>query len=236
MKSILGKKIGMTQVFQPDGSVVPVTVIEAGPCWVTQIKTEAAEGYSAVQIGFGEVAAKLDGRAKDRKIERRLNKARRGHLGLLAPSAKHPTRKKLAVAVPALRVLREVRVDNTDEYQEGQKITVEVFQAGDRVDVIGTSKGKGWAGPIKRHHFHRQSKTHGASDRTRAQGSMGTTTTPGHTPKGKRMGGRMGNQRVTQQNLEVVVVDASRNLLAVRGSIPGAKGGVVMVRATNRKR
>ncbi|MBN1313227.1 MAG: 50S ribosomal protein L3 [Anaerolineae bacterium] len=233
IKGIIGKKVGMTQIFDEDGAVVPVTVIKAGPCWITQIKTLDADGYSAVQLGFEEIAANVtDEKARERKIERRLKKPVRGHLGLLKPDGEHPQRKKLAENVPALRHLREFRTEDLSGMQEGQQITVEVFEAGDYVDVVGTSKGKGFAGTIKRHHFHRQPKTHGASDRVRAPGSIGATTTPGRVMKGTRMAGRMGGERVTMQNLEVVVVDAERHLLAVRGSIPGAKGGLVTIQPT----
>ncbi len=235
VKGLIGKKVGMTQVFSEDGAVIPVTVIQAGPCWVTQVKTSETDGYLAVQLGFEEVAAGItDERQKSRKIERRLTKAARGHLGLLEASDKHPDRARrvLANPVPAVRHLREFRLDDEDaleDIEEGQKITVEVFEAGDRVDVVGTSKGKGFAGGIKRHGFNRQPKTHGQSDRERAPGSAGAGSTPGRVMKGKRNAGRMGNDRVTVQNLEVVVVDADRNLLAIKGSVPGAKGGLVLV-------
>ncbi len=209
MKGIIGKKLGMTQVFDADGKVTPVTVILAGPCFVTQIRSAEREGYSAVQLGFEEVAPeKLTGGA-------------RGHL----------QRRNL----PAMRYLREFRVKDID-VQEGQRLTVEVFTKGDRVDVVGTSKGRGFAGTIKRHHFHRQPTTHGASDRTRAPGSSSSTTTPGRVRNGTRRSGHMGSERVTTQNLEVVVVDLDRNLLAVKGSVPGAKGGLVIVKASVKAR
>jgi large subunit ribosomal protein L3 len=209
MKGIIGKKLGMTQVFDTDGKVTPVTVILAGPCFVTQIRSAEREGYSAVQLGFEEVAPdKLTGGA-------------RGHL----------QRRNL----PAMRYLREFRVKDID-VQEGQRLTVEVFAKGDRVDVVGTSKGRGFAGTIKRHHFHRQPTTHGASDRTRAPGSSSSATTPGRVRKGTRRSGHMGSERVTTQNLEVVVIDTERNLLAVKGSVPGAKGGLVIVKASVKAR
>lgn len=233
VKGIIGKKIGMTQVFEQDGSAVPVTVIQAGPCWVTQVKVEDTDGYTAVQIGYEEVGVGIDNEnARERKIERRLKKPQRGHLGLLKPDDKHPERKTFETPLPALRHLREFRVDETDNIEAGQKITVEVFKKGDRVDVVGTSKGKGFAGTVKRHGFGRGPKTHGQSDRERAPGSIGATSTPGRVFKGTRMAGRMGGNRVTSQNLEVVVVDPERNLLAVKGSVPGAKGGLVMVSPT----
>ncbi len=209
MKGIIGKKLGMTQVFDADGKVTPVTVILAGPCFVTQIRNTEREGYAAVQLGFEEVAPeKLTGGA-------------RGHL----------QRRNL----PAMRYLREFRVKDID-VQEGQRLTVEVFAKGDRVDVVGTSKGRGFAGTIKRHHFNRQPTTHGASDRTRAPGSSASATTPGRVRKGTRRSGHMGSDRVTTQNLEVVVVDTDRNLLAVKGSVPGAKGGLVIVKASVKAR
>jgi large subunit ribosomal protein L3 len=231
---IIGKKVGMTQVFDDDGRAIPVTVIQAGPCWVTQVKTVATDGYNAVQLGFSEVATDVeDEEARQRKVERRLTKAERGHLGLVEPSDKHPNRKTMAGSVPPLRYLREFRVEEPNGLEEGQQILVnEIFEPGARVDVSGVSKGKGFAGTIKRHNFHRGPKTHGQSDRERAPGSIGATSTPGRVFKGKRMSGRMGGERVTTLNLEVVVVDAERNLLAVKGSVPGAKGGLVTVRQT----
>jgi large subunit ribosomal protein L3 len=233
LKGIIGKKVGMTQVFSEDGAAIPVTVILAGPCWITQVKTEDKDGYSAVQLGFEEVAAGIDDEEKrERRVERRMTKPQRGHLGLLEPSTKHPERKRFANPVPPLRYLREFRVNDVDGFEEGQKITVEVFEEGERVDVVGTSKGKGFAGTIKRHNFKRQPKTHGQSDRERAPGSIGATSTPGRVFKGMRMAGRMGGNRVTSLNLEVVVIDADRNLLAVKGSVPGAKGGLVTVSPT----
>ena len=232
IKGIIGKKVGMTQIFDADGSVIPVTVIKAGPCWVTQVKTDEKDGYAAVQLGFEEVGAGLDDKVRAKQVEKKLSKPERGHLGLLESGDNKP-RKQFAEAVPALRHLREFDLDSADGVAEGQKVTVEVFARGDRVDVVGTSKGKGFAGTIKRHHFNRQPKTHGASDRTRAPGSSSSTTTPGHVKKGQRMAGRMGGDRVTTQNLEVVVVDAERHLLAIRGSVPGARGGLVLIRQTS---
>ena len=209
MKGIIGKKVGMTQVFDTDGKVTPVTVIQAGPCFVTQVRRAESDGYTAVQLGFDEVRPD------------RLAGGERGHL----------QKRNL----PTLRYLREFRVKEID-VQEGQRLTVDVFATGDRVDVVGTSKGRGFAGSIKRHHFNRQPTTHGASDRTRAPGSSSSTTTPGRVRKGTRRSGRMGNDRVTTQNLEVVVVDTERNLLAVKGSVPGAKGGLVIIKASIKAR
>lgn len=211
MKGIIGKKVGMTQVFDDQGNAVPVTVIQAGPCHVTQIRTRDKEGYVAVQLGFWETKPE------------RLTKGQMGHL----------KRNNL----PALRVLREFRIKEGDaDVKEGDKITVETFAKGERVDVVGTSKGRGFAGAIKRHGFNRQPKTHGQSDRERAPGSVGQRSFPGRTLKGQRMAGRMGNERVTTQNLEVVVVDAARNLLAIRGSVPGHKNGIVIVKPSVKAR
>jgi large subunit ribosomal protein L3 len=209
MKGIIGKKVGMTQVFDADGKVVPVTVLRAGPCFVTQVRNAERDGYTAVQLGFEEVAPD------------RLAGGERGHLQ--------------GRNMPALRYLREFRVRDID-VEEGQRLTVDVFAKGDRVDVVGISKGRGFAGTIKRHHFNRQPTTHGASDRTRAPGSSSSTTTPGRVRKGTRRSGHMGSDRVTTQNLEVVVVDAERNILAVKGSVPGAKGGLVIVKASVKAR
>jgi len=198
-EGLLGQKVGMTRLFDERGEVVPVTVIEAGPCYVTQIKTVEKDGYNAIQLGFGEA--------------RRLNKPRAGHLK----------------GLPALRYLRELRTDDIDRYELGQVLDVSVFEVGDSVDVIGTSKGRGFAGTIKRYGFHRQPQSHGASDRVRAPGSAGPMG-PGHVIKGKRMPGHMGNVRVSVQNLRVVLVDPERNLLAVRGGAPGAPKGLLFIR------
>jgi large subunit ribosomal protein L3 len=211
MKGIIGKKLGMTQVFDDNGNAVPVTVIEAGPCFVTQVRNGEKDGYTAIQLGFSEAKPQ------------RLTKGELGHL----------KRNNL----PALRYLREFRLrDGEVDVAEGAEVKVDVFAKGERVDVIGTSKGRGFAGTIKRHHFHRQPKTHGASDRERAPGSVGSTTTPGRTYPGQRMAGRMGNDRVTAENLEVIVVDAERNLLAVRGSVPGANDGIVIIKPARVRR
>jgi large subunit ribosomal protein L3 len=217
MKGILGKKIGMTQIFDERGEVVPVTVIEAGPCYVTQKKTVERDGYAAVQLGFGEV------------LERRLTHGQRGHLGLI-PGSREKKRRQLASEVPPLRYLREIRGEGAQAYEEGQKIDVGVFVAGDRVDVVGDSKGRGMAGVVKRHHFRGGPRTHGQSDRLRAPGSIGAGTTPGRVYKGMRMAGRMGAERVTVSNLEVVMVDPERNLLVVKGSVPGARNGLLIIK------
>jgi len=217
MKGIIGKKVGMTQIFDEDGQVIPVTVIQAGPCYVTQIRTEENDGYTAVQLGFEELPSKRNGNS-------RLTKPKRGHL------------KRNGMDLPDLRYLREFRVRELD-VEEGQKLTIaDAFEKGERVDVVGTSKGRGFAGTVKRHGFNRQPKTHGQSDRERAPGSIGATSTPGRVFKGMRMAGRMGGERVTVQNLEVVVVDAEKHLLAVRGSVPGAKGGILLIKPSRKMR
>ncbi len=217
MKGIIGKKVGMTQIFDEKGQVIPVTVIQAGPCYVTQIRTEDKDGYLAVQLGFEELPPKRNG-------DSRLTQPKRGHL------------KRNGMDLPDLRYLREFRVRSLD-VAEGQKLSAaDVFQAGDRIDVVGTSKGRGFAGTIKRHNFNRGPKTHGQSDRERAPGSIGSTTTPGRVLKGQRMAGHMGSERVTVKNLEVVVVDADQNLVAVRGSVPGAKGGILLLKETRKGR
>lgn len=199
LEGIIGRKLGMTQVFRDNGKVESVTVIEAGPCAVTQIKTESKEGYSAVQLGFG--AAK------------RLNSAEKGHLK----------------DVGLFKHLREFRVDATEDVKVGDKVDVSVFEPGERVNVIGISKGKGFAGVVKRHHFAGGPKTHGQSDRHRHPGSIGSTTTPGHLIKGLRMAGHMGSQRVKALRLEVIKADAERNLLLVKGAVPGPSDGLVMI-------
>lgn len=216
MKGIIGKKVGMTQVFGDDGQAIPVTVIQAGPCYVTQIRTAENDGYMAVQLGFEERPLKRNGSS-------RLNKPQLGHL------------KRNGLDLPDLRYLREFRTKEVD-VEEGQRLTADVFAQGDRIDVVGTSKGRGFAGTIKRHNFNRQKKTHGQSDRERAPGSIGATSSPGRVLKGTRMGGRMGGERVTVQNLEVVVVDADKNLLAVRGSVPGSKGGILLIKESRKNR
>lgn len=202
MKGIIGKKAGMTQIFDDTGEVTPVTVIEAGPCYVTQIKTKTKDGYEAVQLGFGEA--------------KRLNRPQRGHL---------------PKGVPDLRYLGEVKVDDISAYEIGQKIDAGVFSVGDLVDVTGISKGKGFAGAMKRHGFSGGPATHGQSDRARAPGSIGATSTPGRVFKGKRMPGHMGSRRTTVLNLKVAMVDPERNLLVVKGAVPGAKGGLVTIKS-----
>lgn len=211
MKGMIGKKVGMTQVFDEQGTVIPVTVIQAGPCYVTQVRLADRDGYIAVQLGYGETKPK------------NLTRGQLGHLQ--------------KADLPALHHLREFRIQNGADIavEEGQEIKVDVFDKGEMVDVIGVSKGRGHSGTIKRHGFARGPKTHGQSDRMRSPGSIGMCAAPGRTLKGKRMAGRMGNDRVTIQNLELVVVDAEKHLLAVKGSIPGAKGSIVMIKPAKKK-
>ena len=214
MKGILGKKVGMTQIFDDRGEVIPVTVIEAGPCFVSQVKTTERDGYSAVQLGFEEVKAKR----------------------LTRPQLQHLQKSN----VPALRYLREFRMNPDDVsrqgFEEGKRVTVDIFAAGEFVDVTGTSKGRGFAGVVKRHGFAGGPKTHGQSDRHRAPGSIGACYTPGRVFKGKRMPGRMGGERVTVQGLKVELVDPERNLLIVRGAVPGAKDGLVLIQEARKTR
>jgi large subunit ribosomal protein L3 len=191
----------MTQVFDDTGRVVPVTVIQAGPCWVTQVKTQDADGYDAIQVGFEE--------------SRRINSPERGHLA--------------KAGTPMLRHVREWRVTDPASFAVGQRLDVSLFTPGERVHVIGTSKGKGFQGVMKRHGFHGGQKTHGQSDRPRAPGSIGSGTTPGRVLKGLRMAGKMGNARVTVRNLVVVRADTDRNLLLVRGAVPGPREALIMV-------
>ncbi len=202
-KGLIGKKIGMTQIFDETGVAHPVTLIEAGPCYVTQVRFPENEGYAAVQLGFEE--------AKPKRITG-------GELGHLKKND-----------LPPLRFLREFRL-KSHEYNVGDKVTVDVFVVGERVDVIGTSKGKGFAGVVKRYHFKGHFETHGTSDRVRAPGSSGSTTTPGRVYKGTRRAGHMGHERVTAQGLKVVFVDIERNLIGLRGAVPGPRGGLVMIK------
>lgn len=201
IQSLMGKKLGMTQIFDDTGQAVPVTVLKVGPCVITQLRTPERDGYQAVQIGFEE--------------SKRLNSPDRGHQKAASSSMRH---------------LREVRADDISGYEVGQVIDCSLFTAGDKVDVTATSKGKGFAGVVKRHGFAGGPKTHGQSDRHRAPGSIGSSATPGRVFKGMRMAGRMGNERTTVQNLTIERVDAEKNLLLIRGSVPGANESLVIVR------
>ena len=200
LRGFLGKKIGMSQIFRDNGESVPVTVIQAGPCAVTQVKSKETDGYNAVQLGFGAT--------------KNLNKPERGHLKNSDP-VKH---------------LREVKADNLQDYSIGQQISVDIFDVGEKIDIIGTTKGKGFAGTMKRHGFGGGPRTHGQSDRGRAPGSIGGGTTPGKVYKGLKMSGHMGNERVTVKNLEIVKIDQDRNLLVVKGGVPGAPNGLLVIR------
>lgn len=202
MNGILGRKIGMTQVFDDNGMFIPVSVVEAGPVYVTQIKTVETDGYNAIQVGF-----------EDQKAHR-LNKPQKGHLAKSGVGAK--------------RILREFRVDSVEGFELGQEITCSSFADGQLVDVTGTSKGKGTEGPIRRWNQSRGPETHG-SKYHRGGGSLGASSYPARVLKGMHMAGRMGNEQVTVQNLELVKVDTERNLLLVKGAIPGPKGGLVVV-------
>jgi len=202
---LIGKKIGMTQIFSEGGIIQPVTVIEVGPCTVTQIKTEAKEGYNSIQLGFGEA--------------KRLNSPQKGHLGSRGQ----------------LKHLREFKVADTSDVELGNKLDVSMFQAGELVDITGLSKGKGFAGVVKRHNFSGGPKTHGQSDRHRAPGAIGAGTDPGRVFKGTKMAGHMGNHRTTVKNLTVVKSDPDRNLLLIKGAIPGAKNGLLEIKKSRGK-
>ncbi len=208
-KGIIGRKIGMTQLFTENGNVVPVTVVEAGPCTVVQKKTTENDGYNAVQLGFEDIREKL------------VVKPLKGHYD------------KAEVAYK--RVLKEFKLDNAETMNVGDVISADVFAAGDVVDVTGISKGKGYQGTVKRLGFHRQRMTHGTSGYHRHQGSMGANSTPSKVMKGKGMPGHMGSEQVTIQNLSVVKVDAENNLIAIKGAIPGPNGGLVVVKTAIKK-
>lgn len=202
-KAIMGKKIGMTQIFDEKGNVIPVTVVEAGPCPVVQKKTSENDGYKAVQVGFG-----------DKKVQR-VNKPMKGHFakGDVAPK----------------KVLKEFRLEDTDALNVGDIIKADIFAAGETVDVIGTSKGKGTAGAIKRWNFSRLRESHGTGPNSRHAGSLGACSSPSRVFKGKKLAGHLGVERVTIQNLTIAKVDAENNLIAVKGAIPGPKGGIVVI-------
>ena len=203
MKTIIGKKIGMTQIFDETGKVIPVTVIEAGPCVVAQVKTVETDGYNAIQLGFGDVK------------ESKLNKPERGHFAKANLTAK--------------KHLREFRVEDFEDLTVGSEIKADAFEAGDKIDVQGTTKGKGFQGVIKRHGQSRGPMGHGSMYHRRP-GSMGPTSTPGRVFKGKKLPGHMGRVTVTIQNLDVVKVDMDKNVILIKGSVPGAKGAILKLR------
>ena len=205
-QGIIGRKLGMTQICREDGRAEAVTAIEAGPCTVIQVKTAAKEGYNAVQLGFGQA--------------KRLNSPQRGHLK----------------GRGQFKYLREFETDEVENVEVGDKVDVSLFKAGDLVDITGVSKGKGFAGVVKRYHFAGGPKTHGQSDRHRAPGSIGSTTSPGRVWKGTRMAGRMGNRQVTASHLEVFEADPTRNLLVVRGAVPGTTNGLLLIQKSGRRK
>ena len=204
IEGILGRKLGMTQVFEQDGTAVPVTVIEAGPCTVIQVKSRQRDGYEAVQVGFG--------------ARKRLNSPQKGHLKGLG----------------AFRYLREFQVDDIGEWEVGKKVGCEIFNVGDLVDVSGPAKGHGFAGVMKRHGFHGGPKTHGQSDRARAAGSIGAGTSPGRVIKGLKMAGHMGTDQVTVKNLKVIRSNPAQGILMVEGAVPGNEGVLLKVRLAKR--
>ena len=204
-KGLIGKKIGMTQIFNEEGKVIPVTVIEAGPCVVSQVKTEETDGYNSIQLGFGAIK------------ESKVNKPERGHF----------TKANIAPA----RYLREFRVDSIEDVKVGDELKADIFMAGDKIDIQGTSKGKGFQGVIKRHGQHRGPMGHGSMYHRRP-GSMGSTSTPGRVFKGKKLPGHMGAETVTIQNLEVIKVDLDKNIILVKGSVTGAKGSILKIKSS----
>lgn len=205
-KAIIGKKVGMSQIFDETGKVIPVTVIEAGPCTVTQKKTEAKDGYNSIQLGFADIK------------EKHLTKPMKGHFE--------------KAGVPARKYLKEFRIADCDKYNVGDTVLADVFAAGDKVDVIGTSKGKGYAGVVKRWNARMQQHSHGVGPVHRSVGSMGANTDPSRVMPGKKMAGHLGAEQVTVQNLQIVKVDTESNMIAVRGAIPGPKGGIVYIKNT----
>jgi large subunit ribosomal protein L3 len=205
-KGILGRKVGMTQIFDESARVVPVTVVQAGPCRVSAIRTAERDGYTAVQLAFGEVP------------ERKVNKPERGHLK--------------TASLPPMRHLAELRLPTTEGFEMGQEILADVFAKGERVDVVGESKGKGFAGVMRRHGFRGLSGSHGTERKHRSPGSVGASATPSRVFKGVRMAGQLGSGRVTTLNLEVVEADPVRNVLLIRGAVPGPDGGLVLVRSS----
>lgn len=201
---VVGRKIGMTQLFSETGELVPLTVIESGPCYVLQIKTLEHDGYEAIQLGFDPIKPQ------------RASKPLAGHCG--------------KAQVPPMRILKEVRVDNVNEFVVGQRVGVEIFKKGDLVTVTGRSKGKGFQGGVRLHHFRGGPTSHGQSDRTRAPGSIGASSYPSRVWKNQKMAGRMGGESVTTRNLRVWDIDSERNLLIVKGAVPGCKSGYLLIR------
>lgn len=217
-KGIIGKKLGMTQVFDERGNAIAVTVIEAGPCVVTQKKVVESDGYDAVQLGFGDIKLKYKKGSRSAKFDKlpaNITKPLQGHF------AKNDVAPK--------KYLREFRFDSIDGINVGDIISADTFAAGDKVDVVGTSKGKGWAGVIKRWNFARLKETHGTGPVHRHGGSIGNCSDPSRVFKGKKMAGHLGHERVTVQNLTVVKIDVENNLIAIKGAVPGPKGGVVLI-------
>jgi large subunit ribosomal protein L3 len=219
-KALLAKKIGMTQIFMEDGTLVPVTVLEAGPCTVVQKKTMENDGYEAVQIGFEHMKQTTVKKTKNGKevVEKKINKPTVGHFAKVGLDEDH-----------ILRHLKEFRLENSSEYELGQVISADVFEAGDYIDVSGVSKGKGYQGAIKRHHQSRGPMAHGSKYHRQA-GSMGQASSPSKVFKGKKMPGHMGAEKVTVQNLEIVRVDSEKNLILVKGAVPGPKKSILTIR------
>ena len=203
-KAIIGKKLGMTQIFAENGTVVPVTVIEAGPCVVVQKKTTETDGYNAIQVGYEDVS------------EKHVNKPAKGHFAKAGVSAK--------------KHLKEFRLENAEKYRVGEEIAVDTFAAGEKVDVTGITKGHGYSGAVKRWGHHMLQATHGTGPIHRQVGSMGANSTPSRVFKNKKMAGQYGNEKLTVLNLEVIKIDAEKNLIAVKGAVPGARGGIVVIR------
>lgn len=224
-KAIIGRKIGMTQIFDEKGNVIPVTVVEAGPCVVAQIKTVENDGYEAIQLGFGDVKLKIqNGTGKGKRV--RSDKFKDQPVNITLPLLGHF--KKADVAPK--RTLREFRVADISAYSVGDIVKADAFAEGDKIDVTGKSKGKGYAGVIKRWNFQRLKETHGSGPVARHGGSMGACSTPSRVWKGKKMAGHLGAERVTVQNLQVVKIDAENNLIAIKGAVPGPNGGTVTIR------
>lgn len=205
LTGIIGKKLGMAQIYSKDGEVIPVTIIQAGPCTVTQVRTRDRDGYEAVQLGFGEV--------------KKLNSPLKGHLKDLGN----------------FKYLSEIKALDIESISRGMKVGVDIFKEGEKVNVVGTSKGKGFAGGVKKHHFHGGPKTHGQSDRNRAPGAIGSTTYPGRVWKGLKMAAHMGNETVTQRNLVVVKVEPAQNILLVRGAVPGHRNAILFIKKNKAK-